>query len=39
MHWTALGFGLGIAAYFGLSRELGVCIFSQLASMPVYVPF
>ena len=27
MHWTALGFGLGIAAYFGVSREPGVAVF------------
>ena len=27
MHWSALGFGLGIAAYFGVSREPGVAVF------------
>ena len=27
MHWTALGFGLGIAAYFGVSREPGAGLF------------
>jgi len=27
MHWTALGFGLGIAAYFGVSREPGAAVF------------
>ena len=27
MHWTAFGFGLGIAAYFGASREPGAAVF------------
>jgi competence protein ComEC len=27
MHWSALGFCLGIAAYFGVSREPGVAVF------------
>ena len=27
MHWTALGLGLGIAAYFGVSREPGAAVF------------
>ena len=27
MHWTALGFGLGIAAYFAVSREPVVAVF------------
>jgi competence protein ComEC len=27
MHWSALGFGLGIAAYFGASREPGAAVF------------
>ena len=27
MHCTALGFGLGIAAYFGVSREPGAAVF------------
>jgi hypothetical protein len=27
MHWSALGFGLGIAAYFGVSREPGAAVF------------
>ena len=27
MHWTAFGFGLGIAAYFGVPREPGPLVF------------
>ena len=27
MHWTALGLGVGIAAYFGVSREPGAAVF------------
>jgi hypothetical protein len=36
MHWTALGVGLGIAAYFGVSREPGAAVF--LGSQPFCRP-
>ena len=31
MHWTALGFGLGIATYFGVSREPGAAVFLEVS--------